>query len=125
MNKVVHFEIPADDTDRAKDFYAKVFGWGIQATPGMPYHLIHTTEVGEDFRPKEPGAINGGMMARQDDIRAPVITIGVDDMAAAVAQIEAAGGRVVRAPFAVGDMGTAGYFEDTEGNVMGLWQPAG
>ena len=125
MNKVNHFEIPADDADRASAFYSQAFNWQISAVPGMPYRILHTTEVDHRQMPKVPGAINGGMMDRQADIISPVITIGVDDIEVAAASIVAAGGTIVRPPFEVGDMGFAAYFTDTEANVMGLWQSKG
>ncbi len=65
------------------------------------------------------------MFARQDPVRAPVVTIEVDDIAAALKTVESLGGRTARETFPVGDMGLAAYFTDTEGNVVGLWQNAG
>ena len=125
MDRVVHFEIPVDQVERAKKFYSQVFEWQISGMPGMPYHMVNTTAVGSDFRPKEPGAINGGMLQRDPTIRSPVITVNVDDIAAALERIKAAGGKVVKEPSKVGDMGIAAYFQDTEGNVLGVWQPLG
>ena len=125
MDGVVHFEIPVDQVERAKKFYSQVFEWQISGVPGMPYHMVTTTPVGSDFRPKTPGAINGGMLQRDATIRSPVITVNVDDMKAALERIEAAGGKVVGEPSPVGDMGIAAYFQDTEGNLLGVWQPLG
>lgn len=122
--RVVHFELPADDVERAQSFYREAFGWDITSMPGMGYSLIGTTPSGVNG-PTEPGAINGGMLARQDPVRAPVITVEVDDIAAALKTVESLGGRTARTSFPVGDMGFAAYFTDTEGNVVGLWQNAG
>ena len=122
MDKVVHFEIPAANVDRARKFYADTFGWQISSVPQMAYHMVSTTEVGPDFRPKEPGAINGGLMERNATIQSPVLVIDVAEIKAAVERVKAAGGKIVRDPLAVGDMGIASYFEDPEGNVLGLWQ---
>jgi predicted enzyme related to lactoylglutathione lyase len=74
--------------------------------------------------PKEAGAINGGMLQRQDPVKSPVITIDVDNMDQAAATIEKNGGKIIRPKMPVGDMGFAAYFKDTEGNVVGLWQNA-
>jgi predicted enzyme related to lactoylglutathione lyase len=123
-NSVVHFEIPADDVERAKAFYGSAFGWTLTSMPGMGYTLVGTSPTDDQGRPSEPGAINGGMFARQPDIATPVITIQVDDLDAALAMVEQLGGAVVRRKTPVGDMGFAGYFTDTEGNVLGLWQNA-
>ena len=122
--RVVHFEIPVEDVERAQRFYREAFNWQMTSMPDMGYTLVSTTPTDESGFPKDPGAINGGMMRRQGPITAPVITIEVDDIEAAVAQIEKLGGGVVMPRFAVGDMGFAAYFTDTEGNIVGLWETA-
>ena len=122
--KVVHFEIPADDVERASSFYAAAFDWKLQSMPGMGYTLVTTTATDDQGMPAEPGAINGGMFTRQADIATPVITVDVADMDAALAKVEELGGQVVRGKEPVGEMGFAAYFTDTEGNLMGLWQTA-
>lgn len=124
-NSVVHFEIPADDIERARGFYQGAFGWTIESYPGMDYQGVTTAAVDEKTRmPLEPGAINGGMMRRTADISAPVITIDVDDIDEALAAVEKHGGKTLMGRQAVADMGFTGYFTDTEGNVVGLWQSA-
>jgi predicted enzyme related to lactoylglutathione lyase len=119
--RVVHFEIPADDLTRAEGFYRDAFGWEINSMPGMGYTLVGTTPSTESG-PSEPGAINGGMLARQAPITAPVVTIEVDDIDKALEAIAGLGGRTVRERMPVGDMGFAAYFADTEDNVVGLWE---
>lgn len=121
---VVHFEIPADDVERARGFYADAFGWTMNSMPGMGYTFLETAPAGEDGRPSEPGTINGGMLARQSPITVPVITVSVDDIDTSLARIEELGGTTLRAKLPIGDMGFAAYFSDTEGNVLGLWQTA-
>jgi uncharacterized protein len=124
MDKVVHFEIPADDVERAKKFYKTIFKWEIQGAPEMDYAIVRTAEVGEDMMPKERGAINGGMMKRSGDIRAPVITINVADIDKTLKSIEKSGGKTVVGKTRVGDMGHSAYFKDTEGNILGLFEYA-
>ena len=124
MGKVVHFEIPADNLARAKKFYSTVFGWTLNEFPEMEYTIVRTVESDENGMPKEPGAINGGLLQRQDPVRAPIITISVDNMDQAAANIEKKGGKIIRPKMPVGEMGFAAYFKDTEGNVVGLWQNA-
>jgi predicted enzyme related to lactoylglutathione lyase len=123
MDKVVHFEVPYDDADRAHSFYREAFGWQLSTAPQMAYTLVTTTPSG-DGGPTEPGAINGGMLARQGPITSPVITIGVDNLDDALARVEKLGGKVALGRSAVGDMGFAAYVHDTEGNLIGLWQGA-
>jgi predicted enzyme related to lactoylglutathione lyase len=123
--KVVHFEVPFDDADRARAFYADVFGWQIQHMPEMDYHIVQTGPTSDEGMPSEPGFIGGGMFERQADISKPIITIEVDDMTKALASVADHGGKAVGEPMPVGEMGIAAYFTDSEGNLMGLWQSLG
>lgn len=122
--KVVHFEIPADDVERAQSFYRDAFGWNVQPMPEMNYTSLSTTPTDEQGMPTEPGAINGGLMRREGKFAGPVITIDTDDIDAALQKVESLGGKTAEAKMTVGDMGFAAYFTDPEGNLMGLWQNA-
>ncbi|MGA2239608.1 MAG: VOC family protein [Candidatus Bathyarchaeia archaeon] len=122
MDEVVHFEIPADDLPRAKKFYSTVFDWKASDVPEMEYVMLGTTESDENGMPKQPGAINGGMMKRQDSLKHPVVTIDVENIDDALAKVKKNGGQVVREKLALGDMGFTAYIRDSEGNVVGLWQ---
>jgi predicted enzyme related to lactoylglutathione lyase len=122
--EVVHFEIPVDDPDRATAFYTGAFGWGANSMPDMGYTLVSTGPATPDGRPSEPGHINGGIMRRQDPYEHPIITIGVDDIDAALQKVGELGGSTVRERMDVGGMGFAAYFQDPEGNLIGLWQTA-
>jgi uncharacterized protein len=121
--RVVHFEVPFDDADRARSFYRDVFDWQIQPVPDLNYNMVSTGPMGNEG-PTEPGYIGGGMMARQAPVTTPVITLHVDDIDATVAAIEKHGGSGIGEKMPVGDMGFAAYFKDSEGNLMGLWQTA-
>jgi predicted enzyme related to lactoylglutathione lyase len=122
---VVHFEVPYDDADRARAFYAEVFGWSIQAVPEFDYNFVQTGPTEESGMPTEPGYIGGGMFQRQEDIGRPIITIEVADVTDALTAIAERGGAAVGEPQPVGEMGIAAYFTDSEGNLMGLWQSLG
>ena len=122
MDKVVHFEIPAEDTNRASEFYKKTFDWGITPMSDMNYTIAHTVEVDDQRIPKESGAINGGFFVRSDDLKNPIITLNVDSIDESLKTVSENGGFVVREKVAVGDMGFVAYFKDTEGNVLGLWE---
>jgi len=123
--RVVHFEVPYDDADRARAFYSDVFGWAIQSAPEFDYNLVQTGPTDDTGMPVEHGYIGGGMFQRQEDVGRPIITIDVDDMTKALATIAEHGGAAVGEPQQVGDMGIAAYFTDSEGNLMGLWQSLG
>ena len=122
--KVVHFEIPTDDMERAQTFYKDVFGWELMPIPDAKYTLVTTGPSGEQG-PTEPGHINGGLMERDGQSSDhPVITIDVPDIDEALAKVEEAGGKTLRGRIEVMGMGWAAYFLDPEGNVTGLWQNA-
>ncbi len=124
MNKVVHFEIPADDLARAKKFYQETFDWQLQDMPDLNYVMVRTTETDEKWMPKEPGAINGGMLQRNNMVPVPSLAIGVPNLEVAIEKIKQAGGTIVKEKTPVGQMGFIAYFKDTEGNVLSLWQNA-
>ncbi len=127
MNRVVHFEIQADDLERAMKFYKDVFGWEYQdwgAVTGSPYWGILTAPMDS----KELG-INGGLIKRPCPAPAPeqgtnafVCTIQVDDYDAYEKKILDAGGKVAMPKYLIGDMAWQGYYIDTEGNTFGLHQ---
>jgi uncharacterized protein len=120
--KVVHFEIPVDDRERASSFYASVFDWEMQHMPEMRYTIAGTVPVGDDQLPTERGAINGGLMDRSTETPTPVITIGVDDIDISLKAVEANGGSVITPKTPIPEMGAFAYFTDSEGNVMGLFE---
>ena len=120
--RVVHFEIPFDDGERAQKFYSELFDWQIQPMPEMNYTIV-STGPGGDQGPTEPGYIGGGMLARaQAATSAPVIVIDVPSIDDTLARIGSLGGSTVVGRTPVGGMGFAAYFTDPEGNVMGLWE---
>lgn len=122
--RVVHFEIPFDDQDRAHAFYAEAFGWSLVPLPEMHY-VLATTGPSDQGPPGEPGFINGGLLQRGAPVSGPVLTLEVEDIDASLEQVERLGGATVSSRQPVGEMGFSAYFTDPEGNLMGLWQNAG
>ena len=124
MDKVVHFEIPADDLARANKFYTDVFGWEVKDSgmPGMEYLMATTVATDERMTPKEPGAINGGLMKRQSPKESSVIVINVKNLDQSLAKATSMGGQVVMPKMTVGNMGLYARVTDSEGNVIGLWE---
>ncbi|HVK04790.1 MAG TPA: VOC family protein [Armatimonadaceae bacterium] len=119
MPRVVHFETPAEDPERAAKFYADVFGWQTQKWEGPEdYWLIRTGEQG-------PG-IDGAFMKPCAEggfaPRTPVCTIDVPSVDEALAKIEASGGKVVMPRMEVPGVGFLAYFADTEGVISGIMQ---
>ena len=116
MPRPLHFEIPADDPDRAGKFYGDVFGWKFQRWDGpMEYWMITTGAA------PEPG-IDGGLMRRQDPAGGTVNTVGVESVDRTVSSIERAGGKVVAPKMAIPGVGWLAYAQDTEGNTFGVMQ---
>ena len=117
MSRVIHFEIPAGDPQRAANFYKKVFGWKIEKWPGpMEYWMVTTGAEGT------PG-INGGLLKRQPPTTATTNTIGVESVDAAVTAVQGAGGKMIMPKMAIPTVGYFAYCEDTEGNLFGVMQP--
>ena len=123
--RVVHFEIPYDDGDRARSFYKEIFDWQLVQMPEMGgYTLVMTGPSGEQG-PTEPGFINGGMLSRDmAATRHPVVVVDVPSIDETLQRVPELGGSVVAGKTAVGEMGFAAYVTDPEGNVVGLWETA-
>ena len=116
MNRIIHFEIPADDPQRATAFYAKALGWEFTKFPGeMPYWMVRTGPEGNR-------GIDGGLMPRQHPGQAPVLVAGVTSVDESAAMITRAGGGVVLPKMPIPGVGWAAYFTDPEGNVFGIFQ---
>lgn len=122
MGKVVHFEIPADDQNRAAKFYQDVFGWHNNELPEMKYIVSHTGPTDDQTgMTKENGFINGGIMMRKE-IKSPVVVIDVPSVDEAVKKAEGQGSKVIRPKVQVGNMGFVAYITDSEGNTIGVWE---
>ena len=126
MDPVVHFEIPAEKLERAKECYSTGFGWKVEKWPvpnsDMVYYGAHTTEVDEKMMPKKPGEINGGLMQREETAKSPVIVMKVENIDESLKKILEAGGTVASPTVNIGGMGLYCRVRDTEGNVIGVWQ---
>ncbi len=122
MNRVIHFEIQADDVERAKMFYQKVLGWNIMPMMtkdkgGMDYWGITTGESG-------PG-INGGMYQRSAEGEKNYLydcTVDVADLDKAVEAVKENGGIIIREKSEIPGVGFFASAKDTEGNKFGLMQ---
>jgi len=113
-NAIVHFEIPADDVQRAKKFYERALGWKISDPWKMNYFLVETKAKGQE-------GINGGLMQRKMPDQPFMNYLAVDSIDAYCQKVEQAGGVVVlpKQEIAPG-MGWIAAFKDTEGNIMGF-----
>lgn len=119
MNRVIHFDIYADDPARAEKFYSEAFGWKFEKWKGegMNYWLIMTGEG--------PG-IDGGMSLREKEWKEGVskwsVTVGVKDIDEAIAKVEKAGGEITMKKMGLPKVGWFANFKDPEGNILSLMQ---
>lgn len=114
-----HIEIPADDPDRAKSFYAETFGWSFGPdTPGIEGYHLFTTPAGEEGM---GGAIGKRGEMAPEEVRAYVNVDSIDDT---LARITERGGTTVQAKTEVPGFGSYATFTDTEGNTLALWERA-
>ena len=111
-----HVEIPADDMDRAKRFYASVFGWTFEAAPSFPDYFLYQTPSGE-------GSVGGGLGKRsvtsEEEIRN---YIEVDSVDRALVRVAEMGGSVLTGKSDIPGVGWFALVRDSEGNRIGLFE---
>ena len=123
MARVVHFEIHADNPERAIAFYRDLFAWEFQKWEGpMPYWLVTTG-------PADQPGINGGLVHRMGPgpsegqaVNAYVCTVNVDDLDASVATASRLGGTLALPKMPIPGVGWLAYIKDPEGNILGMMQ---
>ena len=116
MAAIVHFDVPAEDPERAKKFYAALFDWKYENVPQFQYNLISTTNLDGS-----PG-VGGGLGKRMDPSQRMMNYFGVKSIEASMKQVQALGGKMVSQKMAVPGMGYLANCLDTEGNTFGLWE---
>ena len=124
---IVHFEIPADDPDRATKFYRELFGWEIQKFAGVgapEYWTVSTVPKDAKGMPARPG-VNGGLLRRQNASHPPVNYIAVESVDEYAKKAKRLGATEVMPKTAVKEMGWFVWLKDTEGNVFALWETDG
>jgi uncharacterized protein len=121
MDKVIGFDIPADNVKKLREFYEKVFGWNISSHNESHFH-VKTVETDENWVPVEKGVVNGGLFRREKKNDCPLIVIEVSSIDESLVKAQKANGRVVTPKTDAGEWGWWAEIEDTEGNVFELWQ---
>jgi predicted enzyme related to lactoylglutathione lyase len=119
MTHVAHFSINADNVDRAKDFYAAVFGWTCHAYGPPGFYMIAGAEG--------PGEMRASLQQRRAVVPGKSIyglecTLAVDDSEKTEAAILEAGGKIVMPRSILAGVGKLFFFEDTEGNIIGAME---
>lgn len=115
-NHIAHFEIFANDVERARKFYEKVFAWRFEVAGPPDFYLIETG-------PPVDRGVSQGLIAKrsgpaaQGPINAFRVTICVDSIGEIAAAIEAAGGKLRSAVIDIPHVGQVLEFADTEDNI--------
>jgi predicted enzyme related to lactoylglutathione lyase len=117
MPTIVHFDVPADDPGRARQFYSDLFGWKFQAPPGFSdYYIVETKDLEGG-----PG-IGGGLGKRGSPDQHIMNYIGVPSVDEYLEKVKSLGGSVILQKMPVPGFGHLAICMDTEGNPFGLWQ---
>jgi predicted enzyme related to lactoylglutathione lyase len=122
MPRPIHFEIHAENTERAIAFYRDLLGWEFSQWGKEPYWLVKTGEKGT------PG-IDGGLMPRRgpapagmQPVNAFVCTVDVANLDAMVKRVTEIGGTIALPRMPIPTVGWLAYAKDTEGNLFGMMQ---
>jgi predicted enzyme related to lactoylglutathione lyase len=126
---IVHFEIPADNPERAAKFYRELFGWDIQRFEGssegmdknLEYWMVKTVPTDAQGRPTEQG-VNGGLMRRMYPNQPPVNYISVESVDDFVGKAQRLGAKVLMGKSPVPGMGWFAQLNDPEGNLFAVWE---
>ena len=110
--QMVHLEIPAGDTAKAREFWSGLFGWEFQAYEGSPTEYLMT---------RFSDTTGGAIMAAEGPERCPRVYFDVDEINAGVSRVQELGGKAGD-PMPVPGMGWFATCTDVEGNDFGLWQ---
>ncbi|HSB47113.1 MAG TPA: VOC family protein [Candidatus Bilamarchaeum sp.] len=130
MGNIAYFEIPADDLERAKKFYMKVFGWSIEKSkmPGIPadYHGVMTgkaklEKAGDGYEMSQLNS--GGMMKRMYPGQPITNYVQVESVDKTMEVIKKNGGKEMGERVNVPGVGRLAFFTDSEGNALAIWEP--
>ena len=116
-HKPLWIDLATQDSKGSNEFYAKLFGWQIDVNPDPQYGGYARALLG--------GQDIAGIGAAQspDQPTAWAFYVGTDDAEQTAKKVEAAGGKVIAAPFDVGDQGRMAVFQDPVGAFVSVWQP--
>jgi predicted enzyme related to lactoylglutathione lyase len=121
---IVHFEIPAEDVQKLKSFYEKLFGWKIIHTDsvGMDYWLIQTVPTDEKGMLTRPG-VNGSMYKKDNEMQKPTNWVSVPNLDESIKKLKKLGGKIIIDKMEVPGVGWTALGLDPEGNQVGMLQP--
>ncbi len=117
MATIVHFDLPAEDLERAASFYEKLFGWKFERMPG-PFEYFGIATVDEQGKP----SLGGGMGRKNEWDTGITNYIGVASVEESLKKLVDLGGKVIQPKMEVGEFGLLAVCLDTEGNKFGIWE---
>lgn len=125
MANIAFFQVPADNIDRAKHFYHSLLGWKIAPTrtpmdPAMMASVQFQDIITGDTR---EGTMNMGLLYKRQMTEPIINFVNVDAIDKILAKVEKLGGKIVRPKEEIKTVGLVAIIQDSEGNVIGLWQP--
>jgi len=115
MPRVIHFEIPADDPERAVKFYQNVFEWNIEKWEGPVNYWLVTTGEEDEL------GINGAIKERVEN-EGVHNTIEVSSIDEFIDRVKDSGGKLLMPKTEIPGVGYHAYCQDTEGNIFGLME---
>ena len=115
VSRVLHFEIPVDDPERAGAFYSAVFSWNVDRWGPLEYWNLSTGE------PPGVGA-EGALSRRTEEVPGVVVYVGVDDIDDALDRVKRAGCTPLTEKMPIPTVGWSAHVRDTE-DLIGLFQP--
>ena len=124
---IVHFEIPADDVERARKFYSNLFGWKIEMIEvkkdgaSMDYWIISTSRESKESSEKS-SHLEGGLIKRQHPQQPNLNYISVTSIEEYSNKVKELGGKVVLPKTEITGYGFFALCIDTENNAFALWQ---
>jgi len=117
MPTIVHFDIAAENPQRARRFYQGILDWKIERPPGpMDYHLIETTDL------DGKSGVGGGLGKREGTGPGIIVYIGVKSLDEYLSKVDKLGGKIIQPKTAVPGWGYLAVCLDTENNAFGLWE---
>lgn len=113
---ICHFEIPADDLEKAGAFYRTLFGWEVVAVgQGDDAYMLVTTS-------QRPGSLGGGLSRRCAGHDAPIVYVSVSSIETTLGKLVELGGEVLMQRSAIPEVGWVATARDPQGNTIGLFQ---
>ena len=119
-NPVCWWEICTKDAGALATFYSEAFGWEMKSMPEMNYTTLNSGDG-------KNGGIGGGVFSPKEGEQLPpylTMYIAVDDVDAMVAKVRELGAMVTCEPMDIPTVGRVAMFNDPQGHMVGMLQPA-